>query len=271
MCWTLYRHEEKYAMPKNVFISQTSPSTADVLSSHTVIFPHNMVNYFMLFDIQTNKLWHWSQYVNTVLSYVMHLLQQQDVSELTDMWQWGTEENKMLTGTDARKWHRTYGHLHVLRSVIGRAGVRGNEILDKLARHGSALKFVGRELALGVSGQDIRRRIRRWLVNQHWICWQGLGDTQRQARELISGPCLGAKARFLSFNRTKSRSVTGLLTGRNTLRRRVHLTGLSDSPLCSRCGAEDETSAQFFVSVWLWLHLDVSIWAPVCSQRTLRV
>ena len=43
-------------------------------------------------------------------------------------------------------------------------------------------------------------------------------------------------------NRTKSRAVTGLLTGHNTLRRHLHLMGLSDTPLC-RCGAEDETSA----------------------------
>jgi len=35
-----------------------------------------------------------------------------------------------------------------------------------------------------------RRRIRCWLVNQHWIWWQGLGDTQRQIQQLISGPCL---------------------------------------------------------------------------------
>ena len=28
----------------------------------------------------------------------------------------------------------------------------------------------------------------------------GLGDTQRQAQELISGQSLGAKAKFLSFN-----------------------------------------------------------------------
>jgi len=126
--------------------------------------------------------------------------------------------------------------------VPGHAGVQGNEILDRLARDGSVLKFVGPEPALGVSRQDIRRGIRRWEVNQHWIWWRGLGDTQRQARELISGPCLGAKARFLPFNRTKSRVVTGL-TGHNTLRRHRHLVGLSDSPLCRRCGAEDETSA----------------------------
>ena len=49
--------------------------------------------------------------------------------------------------------------------------------------------------------QDIKR-IRRWLVNQHWVWWRGLGNTQRQAQELISGPCPGAKDNFLSFNRT---------------------------------------------------------------------
>jgi hypothetical protein len=70
----------------------------------------------------------------------------------------------------------------------------------------------------------------------------GLGQTQRQARELISGPCLGAKARVLSFSRTQYRAVADLI-GRNTLRRHLHLMGLSDSPLCRRCGAEDETSA----------------------------
>ena len=128
--------------------------------------------------------------------------------------------------------------------VPGHAGVRGNEIADELARDGSALKFVGPEPALGVCRQDIRRITRRrWLVNQHWVWWRGLGNTQRQARELISGPCVGAKARFLSFNRTQSRVVTGVLTGYNTLRRHLHLTGLSDSPLCRRCGAEDETSS----------------------------
>ena len=72
--------------------------------------------------------------------------------------------------------------------VPGHAGVRGNEIADELARDGSALKFVGPEPALGVSRHDIRKRIRRWLVNQHWVWWRGLGNTQRQARGLISGP-----------------------------------------------------------------------------------
>jgi len=54
--------------------------------------------------------------------------------------------------------------------VPGHDGVRGNEIANELTRDGCLPKFVGPEQALGVSGQDIRR-IRRWLVNQHWVWW----------------------------------------------------------------------------------------------------
>jgi len=61
--------------------------------------------------------------------------------------------------------------------------------------------------------------------------------------KLSLSSCLGAEDRFLSCNRTQSRAVTGLLTGHNTLRRHLHLMGLSDSLSCRRCGAEDETSA----------------------------
>ena len=37
--------------------------------------------------------------------------------------------------------------------------------------------------------------------------------------------------------------MIGLLTGHNTLRRHLNLTGITNSPLCRRCGQEDETSA----------------------------
>ena len=47
----------------------------------------------------------------------------------------------------------------------------------------------------------------------------------------------------MSFNWKQSRAVTGLLNGRNTLRRHLHILGLSDR--YRRCGAEEETSALF--------------------------
>jgi hypothetical protein len=59
----------------------------------------------------------------------------------------------------------------------------------------------------------------------------------------ISGPSLGAKTKVMSFNRTWSRAVIGLLTGHNTLRRHLYLLGLQDSPLCRKCGVTEETSA----------------------------
>ena len=45
------------------------------------------------------------------------------------------------------------------------------------------------------------------LQSDDWLWWWGLGDTQRHARELISGPCLGAKARFLSFKGRFTHSI----------------------------------------------------------------
>jgi hypothetical protein len=126
----------------------------------------------------------------------------------------------------------------------GHSGIRGNEIADELARGGgSDNHYVGLEPALGVSRQSIRKKIQCLLDKQHLIMWQGLAGTQRQARELILGPRTAVRTKLLSFNRTQSRVVTGLLTGHNTLRRHLHIMGLSDSPLCRKCGAEEETSA----------------------------
>jgi hypothetical protein len=126
--------------------------------------------------------------------------------------------------------------------VSGHAGIRGNEIADELARVGSSMGFLGPEPALRVSRRDIQNKLCRCLVNQHWASWRGLGGTQRQARELISGPSLGTKAKLLPVNRTQSRAVIGLLAGHNTLRRHLHLLGLLGSPLCRKCGVKEKTS-----------------------------
>jgi len=98
-----------------------------------------------------------------------------------------------------------------------------NEIADELARGGSAQRFVGPEPVLGVSRQNIRRKMKRWIENKHLALWCGPCSTQREARELIMGPELAMGARLLSFNWTQTRVVTGLLTGHNTLRRHLHI------------------------------------------------
>jgi hypothetical protein len=47
----------------------------------------------------------------------------------------------------------------------------------------------------------------------------------------------------MSFNRTGSRAVIGLLAGHSTLRRYLHILGLTDSPPCRKCEVEEETLA----------------------------
>ena len=126
---------------------------------------------------------------------------------------------------------------------IGLTNTVIRSVYIELAMEASGLKFAGPELVLADSRQDKRRGIRSSLVNQHCVSWRGLGDSQRQAREVISGPCMGAKARFLSFNRTISRAVTGFPNGYNTLRNHLQLMWLSVSPYFRRRGAKDETSA----------------------------
>jgi hypothetical protein len=94
-----------------------------------------------------------------------------------------------------------------------------------------------------VSAYFSSHHLRCWLDNQQWARRRGLGSTQRQAQELISSNSLSAKTRLLSFNRTQSRVMIGLLTGHNTLGRHLHLMELTNSPLRRRSGVEEETSA----------------------------
>jgi len=104
----------------------------------------------------------------------------------------------------------------------------GNETAKGLAREGNVHHLVGPEPALGVSRQITRTK--RWIDNQHIAVWWNLTSTQRQAQKLISGPSPTADTRLLSFNRRKSRVITGLLTGHNSLRRHLYIMGLIDSP-----------------------------------------
>jgi hypothetical protein len=58
----------------------------------------------------------------------------------------------------------------------------------------------------------------------------------------VSEPDLATRTRLLSFKRTQSRVVTGLLTGHNILRRHLYIMGLSNNPICRKCGTEVEIS-----------------------------
>jgi hypothetical protein len=92
---------------------------------------------------------------------------------------------------------------------------------------------------LGVSRENIRRKMKRWMEKQHLVLWCDPCSTHREAQEFISDPDLATRVQLLSFNRTQSRIVIGLLTGHNTLRRNLYIMGLSNNPICRKCGTEE--------------------------------
>jgi hypothetical protein len=72
--------------------------------------------------------------------------------------------------------------------VPGHAGVRGNEITDRLTEDGSVQKSAGPEPSLEVSTQNIKKKIKCWVDNQHLAKWCGPSNTHRQGQKLILGP-----------------------------------------------------------------------------------
>jgi hypothetical protein len=84
--------------------------------------------------------------------------------------------------------------------------------------------------------QNVIRKIKCWVDNQYMATWYCLSSNQRKVRKLISGLNPTTKSRLLSFSWTQSMVVIDLLTGHNTVRRRLYLLGLTKSPLCRRCG-----------------------------------
>jgi hypothetical protein len=64
-----------------------------------------------------------------------------------------------------------------------------SESADELRRNGSASGFVGLEPALGVSRQNLRNKVSRWLGNQHWRRWQNVGNTPTTSSCIDIRPC----------------------------------------------------------------------------------
>ena len=70
-------------------------------------------------------------------------------------------------------------HAVGLHWVPGHAGLRRNEIADRLARDGSVQRFVGPEPFLGVSRQYIRGKMKSLMEKRHLVLCCGPYSTQR--------------------------------------------------------------------------------------------
>jgi hypothetical protein len=114
-------------------------------------------------------------------------------------------------------------------------GVKGNEKAGALAKKGSGDQFTGPEPVLGISTRCIRQGVIDWMTKKHQMRWKSISGSQCQAHR-------GKKTVLLSLSRMKIRSVAGLFTGHNTLRRHLHVKGLVADPAGRFCGLEEESS-----------------------------
>jgi hypothetical protein len=153
--------------------------------------------------------------------------------------------------------------------VSGHAGVRGNEISDELARRASVQLFVGPEPFSGVSRQNIRRKMKRWMEKQCLVLWRCPCRTQRQARELISGPDLATRVRLLYFNRTQSGVVLACLLDITPWEDIYIKWGWVITPPVGNVVVRRKPQSTFCVSVRPWLHSDIHSWVP--SFWALRI
>ena len=87
---------------------------------------------------------------------------------------------------------------------------------------------------------------------------------------MISGPGQDAKAILKAFNRTQSWAMIGPVTGHNTLRRHLHMPGLTDSALCRKCGVEEETLTHILCKCEALPLSDMCIWAPFLELEDIQ-
>ena len=106
----------------------------------------------------------------------------------------------------------------------------------------------------------------------YWELWKlGLISTQRQNQKLILDLSLTAKTTVLSFTRTQSKVVIGLIIGDYTLRRHFYLMGLTNSLFVGGMEQRKKPQPMFCVTAKLWLHSYTHVWAPFFwTQRMFK-
>jgi hypothetical protein len=108
-----------------------------------------------VYEIQTNARSEKYVSICSDSQVALKALQAAKTSPLVQQWE------KM---NDISTWH-----IMGLYLVPGHGGVQGNKTANKFMRESSVQKFVGPELSLGVSRQNIKIKIICWVDKQHLV------------------------------------------------------------------------------------------------------
>ena len=135
----------------------------------------------------------------------------------------------------------------ILNWIPGHEGHMGNEVADRLAKMGANMNIEGPEPIIPLPGSAIRGAVREWGVRLHQKHWDERKDC-RQTKMFIPRINIRHRKEILNSTRNNSKKLTQILTGHANLNRHLHIMGLSDTPLCSKCEEEEET-VQHYISI----------------------
>ncbi|XP_076237869.1 uncharacterized protein LOC143181372 [Calliopsis andreniformis] len=119
--------------------------------------------------------------------------------------------------------------------VPGHAGIRGNEMADRLANQGSDENPIGAEPYLPMSVLTVKTAIKKWATEQRKRMWTETEGCREATEILGEEPKYKYARNLIAMERGTCRLISGLLTGHAQLK--LHLTRMKQlgERMCSFC------------------------------------
>ena len=132
----------------------------------------------------------------------------------------------------------------ILQWIPGHEGHLGNEVADRLAKRGAEKTQVGPEPRLPLTNTFFKNLIKDWGRKKHNSEWNSRADC-RQTKMFVPSIDSRAKRGFMTVSRPRARILSQIMTGHNNLKRHRFLMKMEESPICDKCGLEEETAEHF--------------------------
>jgi len=154
--------------------------------------------------------------------------------------------------------------------VPGHSGILGNEKADYLASTAGSEPFIGPEQIVPISYSMIKSSIGNWANKQSEVHWE-LMNTCRQTKMFLERRSKARSRELIKLPKNLLRTVTGIITGHNTLSRHMNIMGLNNDSLCEHCEGEQETSLHFISQCRYYVTTRISIWGkPVLDHDDIK-
>ena len=122
----------------------------------------------------------------------------------------------------------------------GHEGVRGNEEADQQAKRRSELVVEGPEPFIPVPYASCVYAIKDWSAKRWQTAWNERTDC-RSTKEHVGWASNRLSSSLLSMSRSQVNLVLQILTGHCNLQKHKCTMGRATSPLCPKCGQDNET------------------------------